>query len=419
MPVGCQGGLKLGSMTGREMSGGCQTPKTLFSGFFMKALAFLVIGPLLAALGSSSSHAQDRQVRVDTLASGRVVVSNPDLAAAGQGDALELVEELRIGSAFGANPDAPELFGEVISVAVDEDSNTYVADFQSREIHMFDYAGDFVRTIGHRGEGPGEFRMLAGILWDGGSRVLWAVDVGGRRFNAFDRLGTALGTQPYGRDSYNAQIPWTGYADLHGFIYYSEPRNFDMLLKGRTSPDGDLRIVDSLAVPSREMETYSAGLEIRIVPMQPENYHAVGPDGGLWVSTSSEFRLHRVDFNGDTVRTIEMRRPNRSLSRSERDSIAEANELSPRRIPQWRPVIGQHLVGPDGWLWVPVEGDSTWEIFDELGFHMGRVKSPVSLESSSHIVLGVHTVTGVTTDEMGVQYVVRLRVPERHPDRGL
>lgn len=392
-------------------------PRNLLSGVSLKGLAFLAIGPLTAGLGASSCHTQDRQVRVDTLASGRVVVSNPDLAATGKGDALELVEELRIGSAFGASPDAPELFGEVISVAVDEDRNTYVADFQSREIHMFDRAGGFVRTIGRRGEGPGEFRMLAGILWDGGSRVLWAVDVGGRRFNAFDRSGTVLGTQPYGRDSYSAQLPWTGYADLYGSIYYIEPRNFDMLLKGRTSPDGDLRIVDSLAVPSREMETYSVGLEIRIIPMQPQIYHAVGPDGGLWVSTSSEFRLHKVDFNGDTVRTVELRRPSRSLSRSERDSIAEANGLSARRIPQWRPVIGQHLVGPDGWLWVPVEGDSTWELFDDVGYHMGRVKSPVPLESSPRIVPGVHTITGVTTDEMGVQYVVRLRV-SGGPDPG-
>ena len=388
-------------------------------GISMKARAFLVIGPLMAALGSSSSHAQDRQVRVDTLASGRIIVSNPDLAAAGQDHALELVEELRIGSAFGASPGAPELFGRVISVAVDEDGNTYVADFQSREIHMFDHAGDFVRTIGRRGEGPGEFRMLAGVLWDRGSRVLWALDIGGRRFNAFDRWGTALGTQPYGRDSHNAHLPWTGYADLRGFIYYSEPRNFDMLMKGRTSPAGDLRIVDSLAVPSRELETYSVGLEIRIVPMQPENYHAVGPDGGLWVSTSSEFRLHKVDFSGDTVRTVELRRPSRSLSRSERDSIAEASDISTRRIPRSRPVIGPHRVGPDGWLWVPVEGDSTWELFDDLGFHIGRIRSPVALESSSHIVPGLQTITGITTDDMGVQYVVRLRVPERHPDPGL
>ena len=193
-------------------------------------------------------------------------------------------------------------------------------------------------------------------------------------------------------------------------MYYSEPRDFEMLLKGRTSPDGELTIVDSLAVPWGEMDTYSVGLKIRIVPLQPDNPHAVGPDGGVWLSTTSEFRLHKVDFSGDTVRTVELRRPARRLSRSERDSIATANDLPTRRIPLYRPVVGRHLVGPDGWLWVPVDGDSTWEVFDDFGNHMGRVTSPVPLDFPPRIVPGEGSITGVTTDEPGVQYVVRLRL---------
>ena len=375
------------------------------------------VGLVLAAIGAwvpmaaptfASGQSRDLEVRVDTLASGRVVVSNPDLAAVGRGRRLELMEELRIGA--GADADALELFGSVISLAVDEDENTYVADYQSREIRVFDREGNFVRTIGRRGEGPGEFSSLAGIVWDRGNRVLWAVDAGGRRFSVFDRSGRTLATQPYGRDTYNAQIPWTGYFDLNGFMCYSEPRNFEMLLKGRTPPDGELTIVDSLAVPMGEMDTYTVGLEIRFVPMQPTNNHAVGPDGGVWLSTSSEFRLHKVDFRGDTIRTVELRRPARQLSRSEQDSIATANDIPARQIPRRRPVIGRHLVGPDGWLWVPVEGDSTWEVFDDFGYHIGRATSPVPLDLPPWIVPGAGTITGVTSDELGVQYVVRLRV---------
>ena len=385
------------------------------SNFGARRIAGLVLAAtggwvLMAAPASASGQSRDPEVRVDTLANGRVVVSNPDLAAVGEGRTLELVEELRIGAGFGTDADGPELFGKVISLAVDEDENTYVADYESRDIRVFDRGGNFVRTIGRRGEGPGEFAALAGILWDRGSRVLWTVDAGGRRFNVFDRSGRTLVTQPYGRDTYNAQIPWTGYFDSNGFMYYSEPRDFEMLLKGRTSPDGELTIVDSLAVPWGEMDTYSVGLEIRIVPLQPENPHAVGPDGGVWLSTTSEFRLHKVDFSGDTIRTVELRRPARRLSRSERDSIATANDLPTGRIPLHRPVIDRHLVGPDGWLWVPVEGDSTWEVFDDRGNHVGRVTSPVPLDFPPWIVPGEGSITGVTTDELGVQYVVRLRL---------
>lgn len=250
------------------------------------------------------------RVLVDTLASGRVVVSNPDLAAVGKGKTLELVEELRIGAVSGSDGNTPELFGRVLSLAVDEEENTYVADYHWNEIRVFDREGNFVRTIGREGEGPGEFLRVAGIVWDRASRVLWTVDTRALRFSAFDAQGRFLRTHPHGRD----------------------------------------------------------------------------------------------------MRTIELRRPARGLSRRERDSIAAANGLSPRRIPRKRPIIGRQRIGTDGWLWVPVEGVSTWEVFDDFGRHMGRATSPVPLALPPDIVVGDGTITGVTNDELGVQYVVRLQL---------
>lgn len=371
---------------------------------------------LVVAVMSSCDNSTDlaSPVTVDTLASGRVVVSNPDLASVGKGKTLVLVEELRIGAALGTEPDAPELFGRVLSLALDEDERTYVADYQANEVRVFDREGNFVRTIGRQGEGPGEFLRLAGIVWDRTSGVLWAVDTRGLRFSAFDARGRFLATHPHGRDTDSFSIPWVGYSDLHGFLYDREPRNFEVLLKRKTSTDGVLAIVDSLAVPQAEQDTYtvssSYGTETRTVPMQPVRMYAVGPDGAVWSATSSEFRLHKVDFNGDTLRTVELRRPARELSRRERDSIASANDIPARRLPQTRPIIGHPRVGTDGWLWVPVEGDSTWEVFDDFGYHMGRATSPVSLRSLPVIVVGAGTITGVTQDELGVQYVVRMRL---------
>jgi len=317
----------------------------------------------------------EQAVVVDTLTSGRVVVSNADLAAVGEGKTLELVEELGIGAAIDIGPDAPELFSFILSLAVDEDEQTYVADYQANEIRVFDREGNFVRTIGRQGEGPGEFLRLAGIVWDRTSGVLWTVDIRSSRFSAFDAQGRFLATHPHGRDTASFSIPWVGYSDLTGFLYDREPtRNVEMLLKRKTSPDGGLAIVDSLAIPKAEQDTYtvssSYGTEIRTVPMQPVRMYAVGPDGAVWSATSSEFRLHKVDFNGDTLRTVELRRHARELSRRERDRIATANGIPARRIPATRPIIGHPRVGADGWLWVPVEGDSTWEVFDDFGHHL-------------------------------------------------
>ncbi|MXX33377.1 MAG: hypothetical protein F4107_00155 [Gemmatimonadetes bacterium] len=197
-------------------------------------------------------------------------------------------------------------------------------------------------------------------------------------------------------------------------MYHTEPRDFSTLLKARTSPDGKLTTVDSLALPAIEADYFTRstgfGTVTQPIPMQPSRTWGVGPDGGVWLATTSHFRIHKVNFKGDTVRTVELRRPAPRLSERERDSIASANRIRTSRIPRTRPIIGRHRLGPDGWLWVPVEGDSTWEVFDDFGYHVGRVKSPVPLDALPYVALGAGTITGVTRDDMGVQYVVRLRL---------
>lgn len=66
----------------------------------------------------------DDLARVDTLASGRLRVSNADGGMHGP-DGLRLVAELRIGSADG---DGSDVFGNVVSLAVDQNGVVYVAD---------------------------------------------------------------------------------------------------------------------------------------------------------------------------------------------------------------------------------------------------------------------------------------------------
>lgn len=61
---------------------------------------------------------------------------------------------------LGADEDADEteLFGMIQSVLVDEQGNSYLLDMQLGEIRVFSPSGEFLRSIGRPGEGPGEFR---------------------------------------------------------------------------------------------------------------------------------------------------------------------------------------------------------------------------------------------------------------------
>jgi hypothetical protein len=83
-----------------------------------------------------------------------------------------LVEELRIGVAEG---DEQYMFGRIEGFAIAPGGGIVVGDDQVPVLRMYDARGRYLRDIGRRGEGPGEYRSIAGLgtlpdgriaLWD-------------------------------------------------------------------------------------------------------------------------------------------------------------------------------------------------------------------------------------------------------------
>ncbi len=68
---------------------------------------------------------------------------------------LKLKEDLSIGGA-GAEGDAG--FEQIMTFVVDEDGTIYVLDFQASHIKAFNASGKYLRTIGRKGQGPGELQ---------------------------------------------------------------------------------------------------------------------------------------------------------------------------------------------------------------------------------------------------------------------
>lgn len=135
------------------------------------------------------------ELTVDTLADGSIRVTNPahGLWGANAGSRWRLVEDLRIGTATGDGPDA---FGNVISLALDALDRLWIVDSQANEVRVFDRNGRFVRTIGGRGEGPGEFIGARGV-GHGPNGEIWVEDGRLKRWEIFDTAGSRIGGQRY------------------------------------------------------------------------------------------------------------------------------------------------------------------------------------------------------------------------------
>ena len=55
-----------------------------------------------------------------------------------------------------------DVFGDIQNIATSEDNRIYVADMKNSLIFIFDESGNFVKSFGKKGEGPGEIRDYFG-----------------------------------------------------------------------------------------------------------------------------------------------------------------------------------------------------------------------------------------------------------------
>lgn len=113
-----------------------------------------------------------------------VVVKNPIDPIYGE-EIFSLEEELSIGVKEGPKE---YMFSQVRDIDVDDDGNMYVLDQKESQIKMFDRNGRYLRTIGRRGQGPGELGS-AYFLSLTAQRHLIVEDVRGRRMVFFTLEG--------------------------------------------------------------------------------------------------------------------------------------------------------------------------------------------------------------------------------------
>jgi len=96
---------------------------------------------------------------------------------------FSLEEELVIGE---ENKGDEYMFSEIIDVAIDDEENIYILDLKDAHIKVFNKNGEYLRTIGRRGQGPGEMQRATNITITPGNEIL--VNDRGARFLHFFKL---------------------------------------------------------------------------------------------------------------------------------------------------------------------------------------------------------------------------------------
>jgi len=369
---------------------------------------------------------------VDTLPGGAVHVLNPAGGIWTEEDRWRLTEELRIGAVDGAGP---ELWERVGGVAVDGGGRLWVTDVAASQVRVFDNAGRHVRTVGRAGGGPGEFRSPHHI-WITPAQEVWVVDPDARRLEVFDTAGSrlhgvALGGHP---ESVTAeqQYVWTNDGLLYQTITRAAPgptRNRLAVVRHRWEA-GTLTPLDTFRVPNvGPPPRYTTMIElprgpamaIIAIPFAHAPRRTLGPDGTVWISEGDgAYRIRRQNVSGDTLRIIERAVEPIPVPDSVRARMREGlpGDGDAPEIPDVIAPFETFHPSPDGTLWVRRRtGPRTYvlDVFDAAGRYQGEAVTDVNLGRFSVQLVTPDALYGTMRDDLGVQYVVAVRIERPDP----
>ena len=342
-------------------------------------------------------------------------------------------EEVAIGVLEGQEE---LMFASIQAMAVDASGGIYVFDGGVPALRYFDANGTYVRTLGGKGAGPGEYQDAAlGLAVRSDGRLVLR-DPRNGRLTLYQPDGKPATHWPVSSGLFTVNAMVLDTAD-HAYlrILLSPPERNKPWNVGLLHLDDQGNIVDSIPAPEITGEPTSAG-----GLFLPSKVWAWSPLGYMVVGVNDAYRF-------------ELRPPNRPVVRIERMATTvkvlpeERAELETRNawyrkyqarfmtadfpsIPSTKPPYRDFLIGEDGLVWVLRhvtaerlnEGDegtpdrppspawvepSVYDLFEPDGTYLGEVRVPKGTRLS--LARG-ESAWGTRQGEAGENYVVRLRI---------
>ncbi|HKP77059.1 MAG TPA: 6-bladed beta-propeller [Longimicrobiaceae bacterium] len=249
-----------------------------------------------------------------------------------------------VGRAEGGGAD---VFGAVGDVGFDAAENLYVLDRLNAHVVVFDSTGRFVRTMGRRGGGPGEFGAPQQLAVTRGGDVIVS-DAGRRALVVFGRDGAAR------------SVAYPGASFLIGRALLSHPKGgvVGLAMGNPTARNanafgeevllwlpvsgGTPRSLATVSTPTSR-GTQTGSVTVYTPPIfSPAFRFAVLSGGGVAVVDNAEYAVRILDPAGRVLRILQ--RPIAPRAVSSRDRAYERE----RRARQLSEGGGLRVVGPQG-----------------------------------------------------------------------
>ena len=393
----------------------------------LRAPTTAVVACLAAALAGAPGPAESQEVTIRRDSAGiEILTTDPS-----RSDATCTLGDEPIFRVGNDESDEATWFSTVRGVGRLSDGSVAVLDRLSAEIRIFDANGRHVRSMGRRGEGPGEFRS-AWKLWVLPGDTLWAGDYRPWRYNVFTAdgewvravemqppyinpsrrggvldTGVSITTIDKRAETRDYQVPDTVEVEIHGRDG-QRLATLDRILHTVYGPIGMYQIFTPSGVIEAKGHTIALGrttdAEVRLLDDELRLRRIVRWSVSGRDVTRADVRAWRDDY---------LERAAGSPFQDETAIAVERNEVPAADV---FPAFSAVEIGRDGRVWIlpyqrPRAEPPRWMGFDADGRFLCHLDNPhdglTTYEFGADYWLSVHT------DELGVETVVvyELAVP--------
>lgn len=347
------------------------------------------------------------------------------------------VEPDPVLSLGGPDAEGPTQFSRIEAIHVDARGRLWVADGQSAELRIFLPNGSHLRTVGGRGEGPGEFqrvRLLGSFrgdsvaVWDNGLARLTVLDgqgdlarteqmvAGGapsiRCSDVFED-GSLLGQVPTVLSAGSLE-PGRILGDSAHLVRYYPKDSTQRPWAASPGPRWLWTGRSQIPLPF----TANAGFDLR-----GEELHLVSGTGFrvLVFKGGEVIRIYGIDKDPRRVRQEDIE-AYRGFVREflPEDTRGEyLSSLESPELPEYLPAYSDVLVSSSSHVWARLYspdalGPGSWHVYDEGGVWLGSVETPPRLWVR---YVAKDRIAGVWRDALGVEHVRVYRLHLAEEDR--
>jgi hypothetical protein len=312
-------------------------------------------------------------------------------------DIFHLQEELCLGDSEGKDE---YMFIQLWYLAVDDNENIYAMDQGASHIKVFDKEGNFMRHIGRKGEGPGEFQNPNRIfITDGGHLVV----------EDFIRNLT--------------------YFSLDGIFSKSVSTSSMFPIAVEVCPNGKIIALTNEPDPNnygKDIGLYSEGLvllsnivhipEYKPKPQvlrifEPEINWTVTTKSELIIAYKMEYEIHVFDENGRlSKKIIKEHEPVKVTKEDVTNKVRKNTEGLKLEIPEHHTAIQFLLVDDAGHIYVKTfEKENTQQYYYDIFDSNWQCITKVLLKDRMQVVKN-NRLYSIEEDDEGFQYIKRYKI---------